>query len=52
MYVMDWIHLAQDRDKMGSCVGLDKMLRIYLVPVRLLASQEGLGSIKLVGDFS
>jgi hypothetical protein len=38
---MDWIDLAQDRDRLGY----------FLVGERLAASQEGLSSIKLVSLF-
>jgi hypothetical protein len=52
---MDWIQLAQDRDKSRALVksvmklGFHKMLGNSRVAERLAASQEGLSSMKLEG---
>jgi hypothetical protein len=49
---MDWIHLAQDKEVVGSCErgnkpkGYIKRLGSSWVAEKLLASQEGPGSIE------
>jgi hypothetical protein len=51
--VMDWIHLAQDRDQLRTLVntfGFHKMLGHSCVAERLVTSEEGLGSMELVSQ--
>jgi hypothetical protein len=51
----DWIDLAQDRNQWRDLVNTVMNLRAYkilgnfLVPAQLVACQEGLGSVELVG---
>jgi hypothetical protein len=51
---MDWIHLAQDGDQWPALAtwtyGFHKILVNSWIAERLMASQEGLSSIELIGE--